>query len=61
MRPDEFPWTQADAMYLLLRRRAEEMRAHQSDPACEEELDSLWNAIDAYEARRWPGRTSEVA
>jgi hypothetical protein len=60
-RRNDFPWTQADAMYLLLLRRAEEMRALQADPAFEEELDTLWNALDAYEASRWPGRTSGAA
>ena len=49
----DFPWTEADAMYLLLVRRADQLRACRSDPAYEEEIDCLWNAIDAYEARRW--------
>jgi len=26
--PADFPWTQADAMYLLLVRRADQLRAH---------------------------------
>jgi hypothetical protein len=51
--PPDFPWTEADAMYLLLVRRAAELRDRRSDVAPEEELDGLWNAIDAYEARRW--------
>jgi hypothetical protein len=53
MTPTDFPWTEADAMYLLLVRRADQLRACRSDPAYEEEIDGLWNAIDAYEARRW--------
>jgi hypothetical protein len=51
--PADFPWTEADAMYLLLVRRAAELRDRRSDVAHEDELDCLWNAIDAYEARRW--------
>ena len=54
--PTDFPWTQADAMYLLLVRRADQLRAHRDDPAYEEEIDGLWNAIDAYEAQRWASR-----
>ena len=57
--PTDFPWTQADAMYLLLARRADQLRAHRADPAYEEEIDGLWNAIEAYEAQRWASR--EVA
>jgi len=53
MTPTDFPWTEADAMYLLLVRRADQLRACRGDPAYEEEIDGLWNAIDAYEARRW--------
>jgi hypothetical protein len=54
------PWPQADAMYLLLLRCAEEIRLL-ADPAGEEELDLLWNAIDAYEASRWRQQTSGAA
>jgi hypothetical protein len=57
----DFPWTQADAMYLLLVRRADQLRACRSDPAYEDEIDRLWNAIDAYETRRWAERPSEAA
>jgi hypothetical protein len=53
MRRDEFPWTEADAMYLLLIRRAVQLRSSHSDPVYEQEFDCLWNAIDAYEAKRW--------
>ena len=57
--PADFPWTQADAMYLLLVRRADQLRAHRADSAYEEEIDSLWNAIEAYEAQRWaPGEAA---
>ena len=57
--PADFPWTQADAMYLLLVRRADQLRAHRADPAYEEEIDSLWTAIEAYEAQRWaPGEAA---
>ena len=60
-RTADFPWTQADAMYLLLVRRADQLRACRADPAYEEEIDGLWNAIDAYEARRWADQPSEAA
>ena len=57
----DFPWTEADAMYLLLVRRADQLRACRSDPAYEEEIDCLWNVIDAYEGRRWAkARPSEA-
>ena len=49
----DFPWTEADAMYLLLVRRAAELRDRRLDAGQEEELDCLWNAIDSYEAKRW--------
>jgi hypothetical protein len=39
--PADFPWTEADAMYLLLVRRAAELRDRRSDVAHEEELDCL--------------------
>ena len=52
MRQNEFPWNEADAMYLLLVRRADQLRGCRSHPAYEEEIDCLWNAIDAYE-KRW--------
>ena len=56
----DFPWTEVGAMYLLLVRRAE-LRAFRLNPAYEEEIDCLWNAIDAYEARRWAAaRPSEA-
>ena len=50
----DFPWTEADAMYLLLVRRADQLRACRGDPVYEEEIDGLWNAIDGYEARHPP-------
>jgi hypothetical protein len=59
----EFPWTEADALYLLLLRRADQLRAYCSDPAYKEEIDGLWSAIETYEARRWAdsSRPSEAA
>ena len=40
---------------------ADQLRACRSDTAYEEEIDCLWNAIDAYEARRWAtARPSEA-
>ena len=54
MTPTDFPWTEADAMYLLLVRRADQLRACRGDPVYGEEIDGLWNAIDGYEARHPP-------
>jgi hypothetical protein len=48
----QFPWIETDAMFLLLVKRAAELRAR-SDACDEEELDCLVNVIDAYEAKRW--------
>ena len=48
---DEFPWTEADAMFLLLVKRAADLRAR-SEALEEEELDLL-NVMDAYETKRW--------
>lgn len=40
-------------MYLLLVRRADQLRGCRFHPAWEEEIDCLCNAIDPYEAKRW--------
>ena len=48
----QFPWTESDAMFLLLVKRAAALRAR-CEASEEEELDCLINVIDAYEAKRW--------
>ena len=48
----DFPWTEADAMYLLLVRRASELRDCSPGAPEEEERDCVWAAIEAYEAKR---------
>ena len=50
---ENFPWDQADAMFLLLLKRVAELQAGR-EAVAEEELDCVTNAIDAYEAKRWP-------
>ena len=52
-----FPWTEADAMFLLLIRRAAEIEVH-GRTYDEEELDCLRNAIGAYEGKRFPSALS---
>lgn len=49
-----FPWHEADAMFLLLIRRASDLRTVKHGSPEEEELDCLTNAVEAYQARRWP-------
>ena len=49
----QFPWTETDAMFLLLAKRAADLRAR-SEAADEEERDCLLNVMEAYEAKRWP-------
>lgn len=48
----EFPWFEADAMYLLLVRRAADLRDCNSGSAEEEERDCVWAVLEAYEAKR---------
>ena len=54
--PTDFPWTEADAMYLLLVRRADQLRACRSDPAYEEEPE--WAAKIGGEVRLLTDETS---
>jgi len=49
----DFPWTEADAMYLLLVRHAADLRKCGPGSPEEEQLDRVWNTIEAYEAKRW--------
>ena len=51
--PKQFPWTETHAMFLLLVKRADALQLC-GEASEEEELDSLLNAMDAYEAKRWP-------
>ena len=50
---ENFPWNQADAMFLLLLKRVVELQAGR-EAVAEEELDCATSAIDAYVAKRWP-------
>ena len=50
---ENFPWDQADAMFLLLLKRVAELQAGR-EAVAEEELDCVTSAIDAYVAKRWP-------
>ena len=59
MRSLNFPWTEADKMYLLLVRRAEELGNYDPGSPEEEEFDCVSNAIAAYEAKRWVQRPSD--
>ncbi len=49
-----FPWNEADRMFTLLVKRAAELVGCKEGSPEEEELDRLANAIEAYEAKRWP-------
>jgi len=49
----DFPWHEADAMFLVLTRRARDLEASECGSR-EEELDHVKNAMAAYEAKRWP-------
>jgi hypothetical protein len=52
----DFPWHEADAMFLLLLRRAADLQATEHIASQEEELDCVSNVVAAYEAKRWPAR-----
>jgi hypothetical protein len=52
----DFPWTEADAMYLLLVRRAADLRSSGPGSSDEEEFDRVCNTLEAYEAKRWAQR-----
>ena len=49
----QFPWTETDAMFLVLVKRAAALRAR-GEASEEDELDRLLDVMDAYEAKRWP-------
>ena len=48
----KLPWFEADAMYLLLVRRAADLRHCKPGTAEEEERDCVWAVLEAYEAKR---------
>ena len=49
---EDFHWPEADAMHALLVKRADLLRGCRS--AEDEELRTLTEVIETYEARRWP-------
>ena len=51
----EFPWTEADAMYLLLLRQAADLRSHGTAPE-NDQLNRVSHALEAYEAKRWQAK-----
>ena len=53
----QFPWTETDAMFLLLVKRASELQVR-CDASEEEELDCLLHVMEAYEAKRWQADVS---
>ena len=52
-----FPWLEADAMFLILVKRASDLE-HRVVAEDEEELDRVRCAIEAYEAKRFPSELS---
>jgi hypothetical protein len=49
-----FPWKEADEMLTLLIKRAAQLIHCRTGSPEEEEFNSLANAIEAYEMKRWP-------
>ena len=47
-------WQESDAMHALLIKRADELMGSTEGSPQEEELRTLADVIDAYEAKRWP-------
>jgi hypothetical protein len=56
----DFPWHEADAMFLLLIRRAADLQTAAPVAAHEEELDCVSNVVAAYEAKRWPDGSKPI-
>jgi hypothetical protein len=48
-------WREADAMHSLLVERADALASCPEASVMEAELDRITSAIEAYEAKRWPG------
>jgi len=55
---DQFPWNEADKLFTLLVRRAAALANAAPGSAEEEEFEVLANALEAYEAKRWPESTA---
>jgi hypothetical protein len=51
-----FPWTEADAMYLLLVRYAADLRNCKPGSEQEEEFDRVSHTLQAYEGKGWAKR-----
>jgi hypothetical protein len=51
----DFPWTEADAMYLLLLRHAADLRSHGTAPD-DDQLHRVSHALEAYEVKRWQAK-----
>jgi hypothetical protein len=51
----EFPWAEADAMYLLLLRQAADLRCHGS-ASDDDQLNRVSRAVEAYEVKRWQAK-----
>jgi hypothetical protein len=47
-------WQESDAMHALLVKRADDLMGCTEGSPEEEELRTLTDVIDAYEAKRWP-------
>ncbi len=47
-------WREADAMHTLLAKRADELIGCLEDSPEEEELRTITDVIETYEAKRWP-------
>ena len=56
-----FPWKEADEMLALLIRRAAGLIHCRPGSSEEEEFNSLANAIEAYEMKRWPAAPGRSA
>jgi len=55
------PWKEADEMLTLLIKRAAQLIHCRAGSAEEEEFNSLANAIEAYEMKRWPAAPRKAA
>ena len=53
-RLEQAHWPEADALHGLLMHRADDLAGCIEGSPEEAELEAIANALDAYEARRWP-------